>query len=345
MSPPRRVTEMCEYLAVRSVVGLARALPSGAAQRFGALLGATADRLGARRGIVRSQIAAAFPERDETWVTRTTADCYRHFGREAAVMVRLRREGSAELIRRTTTDDATERWIERMIGGEGVIAVSGHLGNWEVGGAYLASRGIALAPVVKRQRNARFDAWLLRARRRLGMEPVYMADAALAIPRLLASGRTAVLLADQDARRRGLVVPFLGRPASTFRGPARLALATGAPLVFMSAVREHDWYRVRCEAVRDAPPGAAAAAGRGGDAAAPGRGAGTQGATELELTRRWVGLLERQVRESPAQYFWFHRRWKSGAALDRNDGAGGTVPNAAPAPRLESILTNREDPA
>lgn len=345
MRLPRRVTETCEYLAVRSVVGLARALPPGAALGFGALLGAMADRLGARREIVRSQIAAAFPDRDAAWVGRTTADCYRHFGREAAVMVRLRDEASADLIRRTTTDDATERWIERMIGGEGVIAVSGHLGNWEVGGAYLARRGVPLAPVVKRQRNSRFDAWLLRARRRLGMEPVYMADAALAIPRLLASGRTAVLLADQDARSRGLVVPFLGRPASTFRGPARLALATGAPLVFMSAVREDDRYRVRCEAVRDATAEAAALRNPDSDAAAAWRDTRSPRASELELTSRWVGLLERQVREWPAQYFWFHRRWKSGAALDRNEETGGAVPNAALSRRAESIPTNREDPA
>src|SRR5690606_30946733 len=154
--------------------------------------------------------------------------CYRHFGREIVQMVRL--PGALPgLPERVETDEASERWIARMRGGEGTIVVTGHLGNWEMAGAYLAARHVRLAAVVKRQRNRRFDAWLMELRRRLGMEPVYTGDASRRVPRLLAAGHSVALVADQDAGRRGLPVTFLGRPAATFRGPARLALRTGAP--------------------------------------------------------------------------------------------------------------------
>lgn len=303
--------ELAEVLAARAIVGAARTLPTGAAERLGSLMGSVAHGLGARRAVVRRQIAASFPDRGPEWVERTAAACYRHYGREAVVMARMQGGTADGLEGRMVTDAVTEEWIARMAGGEGVIIVTGHLGNWETGGAYLARRKVPLSVVVKRQRNLRFDAWLTATRRRLGMRPVTMQDASRALPTRLGEGGTVALVADQDAGRRGLRVTFMGRPASTFRGPARLSLRTGAPLVFMCGVRDGDRYRLFLDVVRDRSPVAAASASE----------------AERELTRRWVAMLERRVRERPEQYFWFHRRWKSGSAR-RNDREGATVPHA-----------------
>ena len=117
-----------------------------------------------------------------------------------------------------------------------------------------------------------------------------MEEARARMPDLIRSGVSVALVADQDARNRGIFVPFLGRPASTFRGPARLALETGAPLFFGAAIREGDGYRAVVEPVstrRDGPD------------------------AERDLTRAWVERLDYRVRLSPEQYFWFHRRWKT----------------------------------
>jgi KDO2-lipid IV(A) lauroyltransferase len=317
---------------------MSRALPAAVAQALGARLGTAAYRSGARRAIVRAQIAAAFPERDAAWVERNSAACYRHFGREAFVVARLSRDRQ-DLARRVEADAAAERWIDRMARGEGAVVVTGHLGNWELAGTYLAQRGVPLSAVVKRQRNDRFDAWLADTRRRLGMESVYMDDARI-LPGLLARGRTVVLIADQDARSRGLVVTFLGRPASTFRGPARLALRTGAPLVFASLVRDGEVYRLAAETVHEETSARDAASARDAVSA---RNAAS--AREADLTRRWVAALERRVRERPEQYFWFHRRWKSGAAAgrnDRNEAGGRAVPQAEPGETTELTRTNGE---
>jgi KDO2-lipid IV(A) lauroyltransferase len=177
--------------------------------------------------------------------------------------------------------------------GSGAIIVTGHVGNWEAAGAYLAAAGLPMAAVVKRQRNPAFNDRMLATRRRAGIEPIYMQDARTRIPEVLREGKTVALVADQDAGERGVFVPFLGREASTFRGPARLALSQDVPLFFGAAVRQGSGYGAVLERV-DAPAG--------GDRA--------EGA-ELELTRRWVGRLEYQVRRHPEQYFWFHRRWKT----------------------------------
>lgn len=88
-------------------------------------------------------------------------------------------------------------------------------------------------------------------------------------------------------------MPFLNRPASTFLGPARIALATGATLLMGVAVREPDG-RLRMEV---APPL---------DAEDP----GAPDAAE-RLTARHVAQLEVWVRRYPEMWFWVHRRWKT----------------------------------
>ncbi len=246
---------------------------------------------GVRTDVVTRQIASAFPDRTDRWVRDTARACYVHFGREAVEIVRLTAGGTRDLMSRTVgADEARETFRAGDVPGLGAVIVTGHLGNWEAAGCVVASLGMPLAAVVKRQSNPGFDRLLVDSRRRMGIETVYMEDASRRLPELIRSGVSVALVADQDALNRGLFVPFLGRPASTFRGPARLALSTGAPLYFGAAIREGNGYRgilepVRGNAVADDP--------------------------ELDLTRRWVARLESWVRRHPEQYFWFHRRWKT----------------------------------
>jgi KDO2-lipid IV(A) lauroyltransferase len=108
------------------------------------------------------------------------------------------------------------------------------------------------------------------------------------------------LLADQDAGEKGLFVPFFGKPASTFKSVALLALQYRAIVMVGYARRLPDdflnrrWvrYELGCEDIIDA------AEFDGPDAV-------------RELTERYTAALERVVRLSPEQYFWVHRRWKS----------------------------------
>ena len=254
-----------------------------------------------RLDVVEAQIAAAFQERDKNWVHRTARGCYRHFGREAAEIVRLEGGGGRDILSRTShVDEVRSVFRSHLVPGLGAVIVTGHLGNWEAAGAAVASLGMPLAAVVKRQSNDEFDRLLVDSRRRIGIEPVYMEDARARLVELIRSGSSVALVADQDAGNRGLFVPFLGRPASTFRGPARLSLSTGAPLFFGAAIREGDGYRVILEPVETELTGSEA---------------------ELDLTRKWARRLETWVKRHPDQYFWFHRRWKT---LPPESGSPGT---------------------
>lgn len=300
--------DFLEYLGLQVLEGSFSSLPSGASRAVGRRLGRTARAAGLRRELVEQQIAGAFPEREERWVERKARACYEHFGAELASLARMGRRGPGDLLERTEGGDRFRAsWEEATTGtGRGALVVTGHLGNWELAGAAAGQLGIPVSAVVKGQRNEKVDRHLARLRRRLGVEPIAMRWAGRGVPAALDEGRAVALVADQDARDRGVFVPFLGRPASTFRGPASLALRHDVPLLFGKMVRDGDVWRISLEPVE---AGAA-------DAARAAEGPPATDAVRADddvraLTRAWVRKLDGAVRERPEQYFWFHRRWKT----------------------------------
>ncbi len=293
MSLRRRAQHRLEYGLVLLARGFDRVVGARLSGRLAAALGRFAyRRLGIRRRVVEQQLRDAFGDRDERWIGRVAAASYEHLGQEAMMLLRLSRLGRDEVIAATEVR-GLEALRQAVESGAGAILVTGHLGNWEIGGASVAARGVPLDVVAQRQANPHIDRLINQARERLGMTVIRRGGATKASLRSLRKGRAVALVADQDARSRGVFVPFFGRPASTHRGPAVLASRTGAPVFMGTAVRRADGgYRVT---IRPVPMPVAADAEEQADL----------------LTAELAAALEAAVREEPGQYLWHHRRWKT----------------------------------
>ena len=297
-APPRRrrLRHRVEYAVLRVVAAVCGALPAVVADRAATLLGWVAARVGRPRwGVVTRQLRMAFPDATERWRQGVARRSYAHFAREAVAMFRLAGASRAEILKRTRLV-GRELLEEAAREGRGIMVVSGHLGNWEVGAAGVVARGFPMDIVVARQRNRRFDRYLTRARERLGVNVIPRGDAPRGVLESLGEGRVVGLMGDQDARGAGVFVDFFGTPASTARGPAVLSRRAGVLLATFCAIRLPGWrprYEVRIEAVPGTEPGT----GRAAAVAA--------------LTRAFTRRLEEQIREQPCQYFWHHRRWKT----------------------------------
>ena len=311
-----------EFALIRLARWLDHRLGGGRAERLAAALGRVVyRRLRIRADVVERQLRQAFPDRDEAWVRATAAASYAHLGREGMSMLRLSRQGPQDVIAITDVEglEAVRAAVEA---GTGAVMVTGHFGNWEIGGAALTARGIPLDVVAQRQANPLFDRMINDARERLGMTVIRRGNATKEALRTLRAGRVIALVADQDARGSGLFVPFMGRPASTHRGPALLALRSGAPVFIGTAVRRPDGrYRVRMTPI-------------------PVPDVQDPDARLAALTRAHVAALEAAVREEPGQYLWQHRRWKTAPP---EDGAGnGCVPRSVSLPDDEGTLRRSE---
>lgn len=288
------VAHRAEYYALRSVVGSLHAMPWATAGAFGARLGLLGYRpFGVRRHVVTSQIAAAFPERSAEDVAGIAHAAYAHLGRstiETALLPSIGQSGVLDLVESVEGFELIER---AMAAGKGAILVTGHLGNWELAGAYVAARGVPMDVIVRTQANPLFDRYLNQTRALLGMTVVRDHEAVRRTPRSLREGRAVAFVADQGVM--GLAstfVPFFGRPAKTPRGAAVFAMRYRVPTIFVTALRQPSGlYKVSVEEI-------------------PVMETGDRDADVDGIVARYTAVLERWVRTAPEQYFWHHRRWR-----------------------------------
>ncbi len=295
-APPKTPTlsHRLEYVGTRVAVAALRLIGWRGASWVGGRVARLVYRpLGIRRGVVERQIAAAFPEFSPERVLEVAGQSYESLGRtsiETAVMPGTSR---ADILARVERVEGWELVTAALAKGNGLIIVTGHLGNWEFGGAYFAARGVALDVVARGMANPIFEAYVTRTREEIGMAVVHDKDAVRRTPRSLRENRAIAFVSDHDAL--GLAstfVPFFGRPAKTPRGPAVFSLRSAAPTVFVAVVRQPSGrYAILIEPVE-----------------VPRTGDREQDTDAIVL--RYTQILERLVRAYPAQYFWQHRRWR-----------------------------------
>lgn len=279
---------------MRATIGALRTLSWDAACAMGERLGALGYRpLGIRKRVVERQIAAAFPQLDHRAVVDLARASYRHLGRTFVETALLATLGKDALQGLAASVEGWEEVDEVMSKGNGAIMVTGHIGNWEFAGAYVAARGIPLDAIARGMANPLFDAYVTRTREEIGMTVVHDSDAVKRTPRALRAGRAVAFIADQGVL--GLAstfVPFFGRPAKTPRGAAVFALRFHVPVLFVVALRQPGGrFRVVVERIEA-------------------RETGDRERDVDAIVARFTERLEHWVRVEPAQYFWQHRRWK-----------------------------------
>jgi KDO2-lipid IV(A) lauroyltransferase len=282
-----------EHAGVQLAMGLAGALPEPAAVWIGRAFGRAAWRLGVRRRVALENIARAYgADGDPAAELRLGRASYEHLGTSFIEFLRLPRLTPATLRDRLVLDGG-EHFRGALAGGRGAVVASGHLGNWELMIACVAASGFPATCVVQPLRNRRVEALVERVRGGAGIEVVRRGMALRRLRAVLAANRLLLFLCDQDARRRGVFVPFFDVPASTPKGAAQVAVRLGVPFIPAFGWREAGGrHRVVVHPPLAVPTGDEESAVRG-------------------LLAGFTARLEAAVRVAPEQYWWAHRRWKT----------------------------------
>ena len=279
-----------EYIAFRAAFGALRRMPYRRAEDLLRRLGhLTGSRLRVRRGVVLAQLERVYPDAAPEQLERWADGVYDHLGRTVAEVFC---GDTQELLSRTSADPGFAALDQALAGGRGAIVVTGHIGNFELGGAFLARR-YALLDVVKPQRNQAFDRYIQKLRHARGIRTVPVDRSVPVVLRHLRGGGLVSLLLDQDAGAQGVVTDFLGHPASTWPGAARLSLRTGCAVVPVAMQRLPDSRHVM----------------HIGDAIWP-NGETDDAAGVAAYLGRISRAVETYIRQTPDQWFWVHRRWK-----------------------------------
>jgi KDO2-lipid IV(A) lauroyltransferase len=266
-------------------------LPYGPAMRVGAGLGRLVyPFLPARKkSVADTNLRLCFPELDEGARRALAREHARRMGM-GAVEIAVSWWWPSERLRALGSVHGIEHLLTPHAQGRGVILLSAHFTSLEIGG-HLLGLEAPVQVIYRRNPNPALEFVTRRGRERHAAGVMHRDDIKPMI-RSLRRGGIVWFAPDQNYRQKNRVfAPFFGIAAATNPATARLAAMTGAAVVPFSTIRRPDCrgYDVRIEpALEDFPTGDA-----------------VSDATRINA------VFERWAREQPADYYWFHRRFKT----------------------------------
>jgi KDO2-lipid IV(A) lauroyltransferase len=221
------------------------------------------------------------------------------------------------LIGDVTGMEHLEAAVER---GQGVMLLTAHLGNWELGGFLLKGLDLPVSVVYVRDQSPSAEQFraFLRGLIDVGEIPIDPSSQLSSIPILhaLSEGRLVAMQGDRDFNDQDIRFDFFGKPAPFPVGPAILARLTGAALIpaFITYGERH-----QLDITFGAPIEVAAD--------------GARQAAAVAATRRWVEVVETAVRRWPDQWYTFYDFWNP-----PQEGRRGPSPGSGPPATSEDTV-------
>jgi Kdo2-lipid IVA lauroyltransferase/acyltransferase len=180
--------------------------------------------------------------------------------------------------------------------GKGAIILTGHIGNWEVGGIMLDKAGGETHMVYMPDRFTAFEQARRKARDLRNVHGLPMGssvDTALRVIRLLSENRIITMKGDRSLNGEGIIVELFGKDTVFPKGPFLVSYISGAPILPAFVVLNHD---DRYVPIVEEPIYIERTGDRQSDIRA--------------LTVRMARVIEEYIRRYPDQWYMFYPFWK-----------------------------------
>lgn len=280
-------------------------LPGGLVRAAGAI---GADVAWWRRGSgvrrLEANLARVRPELDERALRRLSRAGMRSYMRYFGEAFTLRGL-SAEQVAARVRVEGLEHLRADLDAGRQVVLALGHLGNWDLAGAWATTHVAPVTTVAERLQPEELFQEFLAFRESIGLRIIPLTGGGDVFRQLVRVARTGPgllpLLADRDLTAKGLEVDLFGHRARVAAGPAALAVTTGATLVPTSVTYER-LHRARRRAaggpwgvvIRFCPP-----------VTVPDDV--PRAARVTALTQAWVDVLAEQIHAHPQDWHMLQR--------------------------------------
>lgn len=283
---------MCNYLIYRIGQFIALSLPLKAAYGLAVFfsdlhyLFAKSD-----REAVGDNLKAIFPQKSKRQINEIKISMFRNFAKYLVDFFRFSRL-DIEYIKKNIKVENRGYLDEALSKEKGVITITAHLGNWELGGVVISLLGYPFSAVALPHKDKRVNKFFNFQRESRGIKVIPLGSAVRQCLEVLKKNEILALVGDRDFSARGIILDFFGRPTFLPEGPAAFALKTGAVIIPGFMVRnKDDSFTLRMEPPIEYTP------------------IGDKDKDLKALIGHYKTIFEDYIRRYPDQWYMFRRFW------------------------------------
>jgi len=246
--------------------------------------------VGYRKEVVWQNLKNSFPEKSDQELRKIQKEFYKHLAEVFIETLKVLQISEKELKKRVKSQNL-HFLTQRLQEGRTVLVLTSHLFNWEwLSHITAIKQNFSVYFVYQPLRNTFFDKLMLTIRTRFGQKAIKMQNVLKDVLKNHNQARIVALLADQSptGNEKDYWTNFLHQDTAFFAGTEKIALKLQLPVLFGGVRRlEKGYYELYFEEIyhpKDLP--------------------------NTNITETYVSLLEKQIRETPANWLWSHKRWK-----------------------------------
>lgn len=246
-----------------------------------------------RKKVVIKNLRIAFPDFSDKQIFEIAKKNYFSFAVTFLEIIALHSTTEDE-IRKIIYCENQDILISKLHEDKGLILLTAHFGNWELGGIIM--RLILDKPLVvlsKKQKNKYVAEWMKDIRQRFGNTEIYIGISFRELYTTLKNKNIVGIVGDQRAPQTSMRVNFFNQSTPFFSGFTNLALKLRTPVIAAFAVRQPDFrYKVELHELD------------------------FSSLTEINeaniqhLLQQYADLLQSKIKSNPEQWFWMHNIWK-----------------------------------
>ncbi len=246
-----------------------------------------------RKKVVIKNLTKAFPNLTRSEISKLALKNYLSIAITFLEVFKLKDSNPSD-IRRIAIDKNLEQIDNKFKEGKGLILLTAHLGNWELGAI---AAGVfsdhSISVLIKNQKNPYVKKWLIDFREKFGNKQIPVGASIREILVALKNKEIVGIVGDQRGPRGGQKVNFFGEKTSVFTGTASIALKTKCNVIIMFCVRNKmGVYELVSKEIITSTL------------------VGSNDEQILQFNQEYMSFLESVIRQYPEQWFWMHNIWK-----------------------------------
>jgi Kdo2-lipid IVA lauroyltransferase/acyltransferase len=246
-----------------------------------------------RKKTTIENLKLAFPTYSGNQINKAAFNAYKSFAitlTEILILPFL----SKKIIESQVSYENLDLLLKKHKEGRGVILLSAHYGNWEIGALALGSAtGIPLSVIYQPLRNPYVTNFINKMRTRWNNKAVQLGVSLREIYSTLNEKNIVAIVADQRGKPDGLKVNFFNRETAVRNGYAALSEKLKIPILMGLVTRQKDYtYKIELTELN--------MENFSSDAKM----------REKELVQRYFNFLEANIKDDPGQWLWMHKIWK-----------------------------------